>query len=289
MSIKWLNLLLIIGLLYCSSNIFAQTTQKTDNTLPDSTDTSTTETVPTTTAKTSVELLEVTIDKIEGDVEAKKVDEKEWITAVTGMKLKEGSKVSTGFKSKAVLLFADNSTVVIKPLTQLTINRFNQDGNEVRTKLGLRIGAVQVKVKENQPVKTDMKIYTPNATASVRGTDIQEIKTSLHFGDTIAVDSGKVRYSNKKSSMMVQGGESTDQNLIHPIENALMQIVASVAPIGITDLENRTIIISVPLKVNLTSDATSENSNPVLKRVEAQEQPISISPPCAGGDKGIGY
>lgn len=256
------------GLLFYSLTSFSQETQGKDKSLTTATD-NTNKNTP----GTSIKILEVTINTIEGDVEVKKVDEKEWVTAEVGMKLKEGSKISTGFKSKAVLLFADNSTVVVKPLTQLNINRFNQQSNEVQTKLGLRIGAVRVKVNEKQSVKTDMKIYTPNATASVRGTEIEEIKTSSHFGDTIAIESGKVAYGNKESSIIVQGGESTNQNLINPIENALMQIVVQIAPIGTTDLENRTLISVSATGGLLLSNANSNTSDPSLDRIISQESP----------------
>lgn len=270
-------LLLTIGFWMCYTlTTFSQETQEKDKPSTETTSETTGTAIDKTNESvsgTAVELLEVTINALEGDVEVRKVDEKDWITAEVGMKLKEGVKISTGFKSKVVLMFANNSTVVVKALTQLTINRFNQQSNEVRTKLGLQIGAVRVKVNEKQPVKTDMKIYTPNATASVRGTEIEEIKTSSHFGDTIAVASGKVGYGNEESSITLEGGESTNQNLIHPIENALMQILVQIAPIGTTDLENRTLISVSATGGKLLSDVTSNTSDPTLDKVNYQEQP----------------
>lgn len=231
----------------------------------------------------SGDVLEVTIDSIEGEVEVRNFKAEKWIPAVKGMKLAEGARISTGFKSKAVLLFADNSTAVVKSLTQMTISRFIKDGNAVKTDLKLRIGSIRVKVNENQPVKTDMKISTPNATASVRGTEIEEVKSSSHFGDTISIDSGKVNYETKDGSINVQGGESTNQNLINPIENALMQTIALVAPVGLTQSEIQNLVISP----NMLSDANSNTADPIQDKVKSQEvsdtqpgQPCTVCEIC---------
>jgi hypothetical protein len=211
--------------------------------------------------------LEVTINEIEGDVEVRHFKEKDWVPAVKGMTMKEGARISTGFKAKAVLLFDDNSTAVVKSLTQMTISRFIKDGNVIKTDLKLRIGSIRVKVNEKQPVKTDMKISTPNATASVRGTEINEIKSSSHFGDTISIGAGKVNYETKEGNINVQGGESTNQNLVNPLENALLQIVAQIAPIGLTKSEIQNLIIAP----NLITDINSNTANPIKDKIQAQE------------------
>lgn len=211
--------------------------------------------------------LEVTIDAIEGEVEVRHFREKDWVPAVKGMVLKEGARISTGFKAKAILLFSDNSAAVVNSLTQMTISRFSKDGNSVKTDLSLRIGSIRVKVKENQPVKTDMKISTPNATASVRGTEINEVKSSSHFGDTISIESGKVNFATKEGNINVQGGESTNQSLINPLENALLKIVAQISPIGLTKSEIQDLIISP----NLINDITSNTANPIKDKISSQE------------------
>ena len=231
----------------------------------------------TQTPESSANTLEVTVDSIDGEVEVRNFKAEKWIPAVKGMKLTEGARISTGFKSKAVLLFADNSTAVVKSLTQMTISRFIKDGNAVKTDLKLRIGSIRIKVNENQPVKTDMKISTPNSTASVRGTEIEEVKSSSHFGDTISIESGKVNYETKDGNINVQGGESTNQNLINPIENALMQIVALIAPIGLTQSEIQNLIITS----SMLNDVNSNTADPIQDKVKSQEtSDILPESPC---------
>ena len=222
--------------------------------------------------KSVSDVLEVTIDAIEGEAEVCPFQEKDWVAAVKGMKLTEGAKISTGFKSQVVLLFADNSTVVVKSLTQLTVSRFIKEGDKVTTDLKIRVGAVRVKVTENQPAKTDMKISTPNATASVRGTEIEEVKASRHFGDSIAIDSGKVEFRNKERAITVKGGESTNQNLTNPIENAVLKTVAEITPAGVTPEEQQA-LVDISSLDSLIGDVNSSTSNPPLERVLFQEKP----------------
>jgi hypothetical protein len=120
--------------------------------------------------ETEPEILTFTIDDFRGTVEVKPAGSEEWVPATKGMVLTEGAKISTGFRSKCALNFSDNSVFTVKSLTQMTVNRFLKDGDTIETKIKLRIGDVRLKVKEDQPVKTDLKVTTPNAVCSVRGT-----------------------------------------------------------------------------------------------------------------------
>jgi len=120
--------------------------------------------------ETEIELLEVTIDDLRGEVQVKRADSKEWEPAKKGMVLKEGAKISTGFRAKCSLLFAGNSVFVVKSLSQMTVSRFLKEKDTIETKVKLRIGDIRIKVKENQTTKTDLKVTTPNPTCSVRGT-----------------------------------------------------------------------------------------------------------------------
>ena len=80
--------------------------------------------------------LKVTIDDFRGTVEVKEDLNSDWVQAQKGMKLKEGAKISTGFRSKVSLLFADNSVFVVKSLTQMTINRFLQSKRNTGNRTG---------------------------------------------------------------------------------------------------------------------------------------------------------
>ena len=110
------------------------------------------------------------IKEIRGTVEVKKAGSEEWIPATKDMEISEGDKISTGFRSKCSLIFGDDTEFMVKSLTQMTVNRFTKEGDTIEGRIYLRIGDIRLKVKEDQPVKTDLKVTTPNPTCSVRGT-----------------------------------------------------------------------------------------------------------------------
>jgi len=212
--------------------------------------------------------LEVKIDSVEGEVEVLRAKETSWMKAEKGMLLQEGSKISTGFKSKAVLMFADNSTVLVKSLTQMNISRFAQKENEVETKLKVRIGTVRVQVHDKKAVKTDLQVSTPNATASVKGTKIKELETTPLFGDFYLVETGHVNVQDEAGrERSLKAGEGTDNKLTHPIEYALLEQSMNITPLGSTEDEKNTALTSVAIPVTSDvqiGDNNSEVSNPAI-------------------------
>jgi hypothetical protein len=101
--------------------------------------------------------------------------------------------ISTGFRSTALIVLT-NSTLLVRPLTRLSIEEIqNIQGNET-VRLGLQTGRIRADVKAPPGGRTDFTIRSPIATASVRG-------TSFDFdGVNLRVDEGMVH---------VTGGDGT--------------------------------------------------------------------------------
>ncbi|MFH1023735.1 MAG: FecR domain-containing protein [Planctomycetota bacterium] len=180
--------------------------------------------------------LTVTIHSVEGDVDVRK-PAGEWAAANAGQVIEEGWEISTGFKSKAVLLFGDTSVAIVKPLTQLTINRFVKREKTAETLLDVKIGTLRVHVKEGE-LKSDFKVSTPQLTASVRGT-IWQISSSRSCGDRISGYQGRVVAQNFQGmNRSVGAGERTDNALARTIETMQLQRLFSVLPVaGLTTNE----------------------------------------------------
>jgi hypothetical protein len=251
---RLITLIVIVGLFCSLLNLLAQEPPK--------------EVVSDETKKPVAGVLEVKIDSVEGEVEVLRAKETSWMKAEKGMLLQEGSKISTGFKSKAILLFADNSTVLVKSLTQMNISRFAQKDNEVETKLKVRIGTVRVQVNDKKNIKTDLQVSTPNATASVKGTKIKELETTPLFGDTYLVETGHVNVQDETGrARSLKAGESTDNKLTHPIEYALLEQSMNITPLGSTEDEKNASLTSVSTPVASDvqiGDNNSEVSNPAF-------------------------
>jgi hypothetical protein len=122
-----------------------------------------------------------------GTVELKPDGLADWIPAKTGDTIAVSTVISTGFKSTA-LISIGNSSLLVRPLTRLSLEELlSQDGTEM-VRLGLRIGRLRVEVSPPIGSKADFTIRTPIATASVRGTafDIDTLN--------LRVSEGTVRY-----------------------------------------------------------------------------------------------
>lgn len=139
---------------------------------------------------------------VTGKVEIK-TPGKNWAPAAAGAKLTKDTAISTGFKSVAVVVLGD-STLIVKPLTRLTLEEIvRQEGSE-KVQLYLLAGRVRADVKPPAGGKTDFSVKSPTATASVRG-------TSFTFnGWNLDVREGGVRFTNPAGqSFLVSAGDSS--------------------------------------------------------------------------------
>jgi hypothetical protein len=131
----------------------------------------------------------------------------QWKPLVKGQTIAEGTKLSTGINSSAVLNI-DGSLVTMKPLTSIKIYRNSVNPSTKETSLGLQYGTVQAKVDKVSKVRTKFNISTPVATSSVRGTE--EI---VSFGPTsgmkVEVVEGTIQAHNAQgASNAISGRQS---------------------------------------------------------------------------------
>ncbi len=126
------------------------------------------------------------VKELTGKVEVK-APRGAWTSALVGMTISQGTTISTGFNSTA-LIDLGNSVLNVRPLTRLTLEELIEREGTIQTDLFLRVGKVNAEVKSVAGVKQDFKLRSPISTAAVRGTN---------FGFTgfdIVVYDGKVVY-----------------------------------------------------------------------------------------------
>ncbi len=109
----------------------------------------------------------IVVDSVRGDVAVK--EGRQWKPIKAGQNLKEGTKISTGVRSSAIIKL-DGNILKIRQLTMMKIYRNRKIKNRQRTHLGLKFGSLNARVKRIGRIKTNFKISTPVATSSVRGT-----------------------------------------------------------------------------------------------------------------------
>ncbi|MDC7234650.1 MAG: FecR family protein [Spirochaetales bacterium] len=153
---------------------------------------------------------QVTIDRIQGNVEIQLPGESSWQKAEQGAVLPDSARISTGFNSTARLLVNGETTVSLKALSRLTVEEATRQNNgSQNTKLFLGSGRIRADVRRTDGSIHDFKVGTPVATAAVRG-------TSFDMGSgTLRVSEGTVTYTVGSYSFSVQRGQSANIRLIN--------------------------------------------------------------------------
>jgi hypothetical protein len=137
----------------------------------------------------SADAVSAVIRECIGDVEVKAA-EGEWVPAQPGMTLDSASLISTGFKSSAVLVIG-NSSVLVRPLTRLSLDELLALGKNEQIGINLRVGRVHADVLPPDGGVIDFKVISPMVTASVRGTQFEFNAVNL------MVQSGTVAFTGR--------------------------------------------------------------------------------------------
>jgi hypothetical protein len=131
-------------------------------------------------------------------VEVKTPGAPEWRAAKAGEQISKDTVISTGFRSMAYIALG-NSTLIVRPLTRLSLEEIQNNQGEESVNLYLQTGRVRAEVNPPVSGKTDFTIRSPTATASVRG-------TSFEFtGENLIVDAGRVHVTGGDSSSVYVG------------------------------------------------------------------------------------
>ena len=145
----------------------------------------------------------ITVLSTQGKVEIKQPGES-WSKAVEGQTIPEGSVISTGFKSSAELDLSGSSTVYIKQLTRMGVDKLAISGKQVNTKLNLKLGRIKADVKTSKGLRHNFTLKTPVSTAAVRGTVFESSVRKLE------VVTGRISFTNKiGQKTTVDGGGSS--------------------------------------------------------------------------------
>ena len=146
----------------------------------------------------------ITIKEVSGKVEIKEPGGN-WVKALKGSTIPQGSLISTGFKSSAELDLSGSSTVYVKQLTRMAVDKLAITGKNVDTKLNLKLGRIRADVKTSKGLRHDFTLRTPVSTAAVRGTVFEGGAN----GD-LDVENGKVQQRNRiGQKTTVAGGNSS--------------------------------------------------------------------------------
>ncbi len=149
----------------------------------------------------------ITVQSVKGEAAVKAGNQ--WNQLQPGQTLAEGSKISTGVNSTAVLKI-DNATITIKPMTMMKIFKNNTAKRE--SAVGLKFGRLNAKVQKIGKLKTDFKISTPVATSSVRGTEQDASNGAMKGPEFIAIENELEIETATGQESSISGDQSFQQS-----------------------------------------------------------------------------
>ena len=133
----------------------------------------------------------------------------EWHDLEAGMELDEFTVIVTGFQSKVVLDFPSQGLLTIETATTFGISAFRRQGDEYLTQVGLKYGAMEMKVDPDRP-SGEFSVATPVATAAPKG--------SFGFfgfsdlGAAFDASTGFFLWLTQNGPSTLQGGQSGNGN-----------------------------------------------------------------------------
>ncbi len=191
--------------------------------------------------------------------------------AEEGARYPEGTNLSTG-DATVILAFGgvvdgveiQNALMSVRPISDVTLDRFLTTGDSVVTRIKVKSGEIRVKITEERTdYSTDMKIATPNATASVTGTDVSAIGFSSGRGTYVAVASGSISSARDDGTVRgVSGGAFIGAGDDSALDAAMSQASKSNAPIGVASYEVAAGQLSIGGPERQASDLNNSDTNP---------------------------
>jgi hypothetical protein len=170
-----------------------------------------------------------TIRELSGTVEIKKPEASNYIAAKAGDQISQDTIISTAFKSIA-LVEIGSAVIMVQPLTRLSLTEISASSGSETINLNLQTGRVRVDVNPPAGKKASMKVTSPSATASVRGTNFDFSTRNLY------VQEGTVGFSGNRGNLLpVNAGSGsqvkTDGSVDDPLETKSARLLPSL-PVG---------------------------------------------------------
>lgn len=184
--------------------------------------------------------LTATLADVKGEV-AIRQDAGAWQAVENGRMLTQADEVFTGVESEATVNFSDGSSMTIRELTQILIGTILQKENRKDVAIRLKVGELKAQVKKEKVLDTNFEIQTPTATASVRGTEINEVSFHPARGMTTDLKTGALLVRSARGATMTRPSDRARVdprgNLRAPADFKRQGAQARVEPVGLTRRE----------------------------------------------------
>ena len=111
---------------------------------------------------------EAVVVAVKGTVDVKRPADKDWVPAQANMKLEKGASICTSVASTAELLVGGHVKLLVRPLSEASIEMLARAGPVNAADVRLKFGTVEVDIQKGE-LRADLKIREPHSTTSVSG------------------------------------------------------------------------------------------------------------------------
>jgi hypothetical protein len=263
---------------------------------------------------------EANIREIAGTVEVKPPGAAEWRAARMGERISKDTMISTGFRSTAFIDLG-NSTLLVRPLTRLSLEDLQNVQNNESVALYLESGRVRVEAKHPLNGQMSFSVQSPMVTASTRGTifdfdgvnlNVDEGRIYFTGGDGVGVyvGAGHQSVSDPKTGRAAGAAElfraeltMTGPKITHPlvkprvrsanaslsglvVDYGLMDYFFSLSPEFNPGAANYTVTVSLTSEINVTATTADPHASIILNGERARSGvPTTVKGFTIGGGR----
>jgi len=153
--------------------------------------------------------------KVVGVAQARADRKSKWRKLKLNDVLKPGVLVRTGRKSLVALRVGPNATLVIDRQTRVAIPQIVQDGDTLKTRVGVEFGRIDVKAARIG-LAIDFAVSTPSSTLAVRGTTFRISWDAVHGTRARGVPGNRLRaiemaYAGAVKAALSKSDASSDE------------------------------------------------------------------------------
>jgi hypothetical protein len=227
--------------------------------------------------------LNATVTRVERKVELMRTDAG-WEPVTVGMSLLPGDRLHTGFHATCAVKFPDGSTLDVKPMSMVLLQKLEEADGKQRARVWLKLGEVSAEVAHARGSAADFQVKTPTTTASVRGTSIHRISYNPAFGTIIEMGSHGLLEAASHGGRVAVG--ATEHTQVHdvsdqPLSNedlARRRVGIELAPAGTTDAEQEDVLDTGVPKSNPVNEAGSGLAGRTILTTIQSVQPPPVPP-----------
>ncbi|MCX5907790.1 MAG: FecR domain-containing protein [Deltaproteobacteria bacterium] len=231
-------------------------------------------------AKTPVRFKKGVITFLEGQVQVKKAEDKDWTSARPNMIVTEKDQIKVLDHSRAELILDNQAVMRLSENTLLTIEKLEEERTTQKetTRMGLPLGTLWVRVTKLFNRTSRYDVSTPTAIAGVQGTTYQ-VQVNKDRVTSIQVFQGAVNVYNPFPAPSLPGSRlGRPQEVKGPVEVP--------GPITVSRAEWTKIVLQQFQRITVTEQHISPpNSFDILKEREKEwirwneERDLDFSPP----------